>query len=324
MRRLCLAIALTAIFASIESAWSDAYPSRAVTMVVPFAAGGPTDALARTLATRMSASLGQPVIVENVTGAAGTIGVGHVAHAARDGYTLSIGNWTSHVVNGAVYELKYDLLNDFEPIARLPSNPQLIVSRSSLPARDLPELIDWLKANQGKATAGTGGVGTAAHVSGIYFQSVTDTQFQFVPYRGTGPAILDLIAGHIDIMFDQSSNSMEQVRGGLIRPYAVTAKSRLATAPDIPTVDEVGLPGFYVSVWHGLWAPKGTPDRIIAKLNAAAVDAMADEANRQRFTQLGLDIPPLEQQTPESFKSFQRSEADKWWPLIRKAKVAVQ
>ena len=255
-------------FASAGAVRAETYPSRPITMVVPFAAGGPTDTLARIVGERMRQALGQTIIVENTTGAAGSIAVGRVARSAPDGYTLSIGHWSTHVVNGAIYPLTYDLLKDLDPVALLPSNPQLIVATNGVPAKDLKELVAWVKANQSKVSAGTAGAGSASHVGGLYFEKFTDTHLTFVPYRGTGPAMLDLMAGQINLMLDQSSNSLPQVREGKIRAFAVTASKRLASAPDIPTVDEAGLPGFYISVWHGLWVPHGTPKDVIARYNA--------------------------------------------------------
>ena len=308
----------------VGTAQAQPYPSRPITFVVPFAAGGPTDTLARILTERMRAPLGQTVIIENATGAAGSIGVGRVARAAPDGYTVSIGHWSTHVVNGAIYSLPYDLLADFDPVALLPANPQLIVTRTSVPAKDLKELIDWLKQNQAKISAGTAGAGSASHVSGAYLQSITGTRFPFIPYRGTGPAIQDLIAGQLDIMVDQSSNSLPHVRNGKLKAYAVTAKSRLPSAPDIPSVDEAGMPGFYISVWHGLWVPKGTPKEAIEKLTAAVQETLADPAIRARLTELGQDIPPREQQTPEGLAAHHKAEIEKWWPIIRAANIKAE
>ena len=321
MRMQRAILILSVALASIVQASAGDFPSRPITLVVPFSVGGPTDSLARALSDRMSASLNQPVIIENVSGAGGTIGVGRVVHAKPDGYTLSIGNWTSHVINGAVYTLPYDLRQDLVPIALLPANPQLIVSRNTIPAKDLGELIAWIKLHQATLSVGTGGAGTAAHVSGAYFENITGTHFQFVPYRGTGPAMQDLVAGHIDVMFDQSAEALPLVRAGLAKAYAVTASARLASAPDIPTVDEAGLPGFYVSIWHGLWAPKGTPKEVISKLNRAMVAAMADADLKKRFADLGLELPASAQQTPEAFASFQKAEIEKWWPLIKAANI---
>jgi tripartite-type tricarboxylate transporter receptor subunit TctC len=297
------------------------YPTRPITIIVPAAAGGPTDTLTRILAERMRVFLGQPIIIENNGAAGGTVAVGRVARASADGYTVGVGQYGNYVLNGATYPLTYDLLKDFEPVALVASNPQLIVAKNAMPAKDLKELIAWLLANPGKASQGTAGAGSPAHVSGIYFQNTTGTRFQFVPYRGAAPAMQDLVAGQIDMLFDQASNSLSQVRAGRIRVYAVTSKSRLAAASDIPTVDEAGLPGFYVSVWHGVWLPKATPQDIVLKLNAAIVDALADSTVRQRLAELGQEIPPREQQTPEALRAYQIAEADKWWPLINAAGI---
>jgi tripartite-type tricarboxylate transporter receptor subunit TctC len=321
MRKIRFALAVALLVQCHEGALAQTYPSRPVTIVVPFAAGGPTDTLARIVSERMKDSLGQPVIVENTPGAAGSIGVGRVARAAPDGYTIGIGQWDTHVLNGAVHRLSYDLLNDFDPIALLPSNPQLIVVKKAMPADDLRGLIAWLRANPDKASQGTAGAGSAAHVSGAYFQRVTGTRFLFVPYRGAAPAMRDLIAGQIDLMFDQASNSLPHVRGGTIRGLAVTAKSRLSSAPDIPTVDEAGLPGFHISIWRGFWAPRGTPHEVIARLNAAVVDALADPRIKQRIADLGQDIPPLDRQTPQALGALQKAEIDKWWPIVKTAGI---
>jgi tripartite-type tricarboxylate transporter receptor subunit TctC len=272
----------------------------------------------------MRASLGQTVIIENATGASGTIGVGRVVRAAPDGYTLGIGHVGTHVVNGAIFALPYDLLNDLEPVALLPSNSLLIISKKAFPANDLKELIAWLKANPDKASAGTSGAGGGSHVNGVYFQNLTGTRFQFVPYRGTGPALTDLIAGQIDLMFDQASNSLGQVRAGTIKAYAVTAKARLPSAPEIPTVDEAGLPGFYTSTWYGLWVPRGTPRPVIAKLNAAVVEALADPVVQTRLGDQGLEFPPPEQQTPEALGAHHKAEIEKWWPIVKAASIKAE
>jgi tripartite-type tricarboxylate transporter receptor subunit TctC len=297
------------------------YPTRPITMIVPASAGGPTDAIGRIMAQRMRSSLGQTVIIEDVSGAGGSIGVGRVARSAPDGYTIGIGHWTHYVLNGAIYSLPYDLLKDFEPVAMIATGPLVIVAKKTLPAGNLKELVAWLTANPGRASAGTGGVGTPPHVAGLFFQKITGSSLQFVPYRGTGPAMLDLVAGQIDVMLEQASNVFPQLRGDTIRAYAVTAKTRIASAPDIPTVDEAGLPEFYISVWHGLWSPKGTPRDVIAKLNAAVVDALADPAVRTKLAELGQELPPREQQTPEALGAYQRAEIEKWWPIVKEAGI---
>jgi tripartite-type tricarboxylate transporter receptor subunit TctC len=324
MRTLRIAAACGVLWGGCAVASAQVYPSRPITMVVPFAAGGPVDTVARILSEPMRASFGQSIIVENVTGAAGSIGVGRVARAAPDGYTLSIGHWSTHVVNGAIYALPYDLLRDFEPIVLLPSNPMIVVSKNGVPAKDLKEFVGWIKANEGKVSAGTAGAGSATHVAGVYFQIVTGTRFQFVPYRGTGPALQDLVAGQIDFIVDQASNSLQHVREGRVRAYAVTANARLPSAPEIPTVVEAGLPSLDISVWYGLWAPRGTPKEIIAKLNAAAVQALSDPVVRQRFGELGLDIPPRDQLTPEALATYQKAEIEKWWPVIKGANIKTE
>jgi tripartite-type tricarboxylate transporter receptor subunit TctC len=322
MRSLLIVAALAGSLANIAGASAQNFPTRPVTIVVPFAAGGPADALARVIGDRMRVALGQQVIIENVAGAGGSVGVGRVVRAPPDGYTVSIGHWSTHVVNGAIYDLPYDLLKDLEPVAQLPSNPQWIVTNRRVPATNLKELVAWLKLNESKVSAGTAGPGSASHVAGVYFQQITGTHFPFVPYRGTGPALNDLIAGQIDLIVDQTSNSMAQVKAGAIKAYAVTAKERLPAAPDIPTVDEAGAPGLYISVWYGLWVPKGTPRDVVARLNAAAVDAMADPTVRGRMATFGLEIPARDQQTPEALGALQKAEIEKWWPIIKAAHIS--
>jgi len=300
------------------------YPARAVTLIVPFSAGGPTDTIGRIMAERMGRSLGQTVVVENTTGAGGSIGVGRVARAAPDGYALGIGHIGTHVINAAVYQLPFDVLKDLEPVAMIATNPQVIISKNAVPAKDLKELLAWVKSNQERVSIGTGGAGTPAHVSGVYFKNVTGTQAQIIHYRGAAPATQDLLSGQIDMMFDQAANSLPQVRAGRVKAYAVTSKTRLAAAPDIPTVDEAGLPGFYMAVWHGIWAPKATPKNVVGRLNSAITDALADPAVRQRLADLGQEIPPPEQQTPEALGAHHKAEIEKWWPLIKAAGIKAE
>jgi len=306
------------------SAGAEPFPSKQVTIVVPFSAGGPTDTLARILAERMSRTLGQSVIVDNTTGAAGTIGVTRVVRAAPDGYTIGIGHWSTHVVNPAIYPLPFNILDDLEPLAFIATNPQLLVTRKDFPASDLPGLIAYTKANPDKVTAGTAGVGAASHIGGLYFEEKTGTKVRFIPYRGGGPALQDVMASQIDIMFDQAANSIPQVQAGKIKAFAVTAKQRLKTMPDVPTVDEAGLPGLYIAVWHGLWAPKGTPKDVTAKLTAAILEALTDPQVRERFFALGQDIPEPAQQTPQALRAHHEAEIKLWWPLIKAANIKIE
>jgi tripartite-type tricarboxylate transporter receptor subunit TctC len=323
-RFLHLAAGAAALPALSGIASAQSYPSRPITMIVPANAGGPTDTIGRILAQRMQVTLGQNVIIENIGGASGTLGTNRVVRAAPDGYTIGLGGWNHYVVNGAAYQLPYDLLNDFAPVALLASGPQIILSKKDLPANNLPELIAWLKAHPDTVTFGTGGVAAPAHISGLSFQNVTGTKFVFVPHRGAGPAMQNLVAGQIDITFDQPTSALPQVKAGLVKAYAITARTRLASAPEIPTVDEAGLPGFYASVWHGLWVPKATPKDIIARLNAAIVDTLADAGVRQRLADLGQDIPAREQQSPEALGAFHKAEIEKWWPIIKAANIKAE
>jgi tripartite-type tricarboxylate transporter receptor subunit TctC len=321
MRKSLIAVALAAVCAIAADAAAQTFPSRPITIIVPFAAGGPSDVLARVLGERMRATLNQTVIVENVTGAGGTIGVTRAARAAADGYTISFGHLGTHVINGAIYPLTFDLLNDLEPIGLIGGNPQMVISKNAVPAKNLKELIAWIKANEANVTIGTAGVGSGSHFSGLYFQSLIGTKSRYVPYRGTGPAMQDLVAGNIDVMVDQASNVMPQVQGGRIRAYAVTASKRIAAGPDIPTVDEAGLPGYHIWLWSGLWAPKGTPKDVVARLNGALREALADQGVLKRFGDLGLEASAADQRTPEALRKHQKAEADKWWPMIKAAGV---
>jgi tripartite-type tricarboxylate transporter receptor subunit TctC len=320
-RFLHLAAGAAALPVAPRLARAQAYPSRPITAVVAFAAGGSGDTIARIMGDHMRKTLGQTIVVENVGGAAGTIGTGRVARAAPDGYTVIFGNWPTHVLNGAIYPLTYHVLNDFEPVAMLATESIVIVGKKALPPNNLKGLIAWLKDNPNKASAGTTGAGGVGHVIGLFFQKETGTQFQFVPYRGVGPAMQDLVSGQIDIMFDTSANSLPQVRGGTIKGFAVTSQARLESAPNLPTVDEAGLPGFHISNWRGLWAPKGTPKDVIAKLNDAVVKALADPDVRKRLGDLGQEIPPREQQTPEALAKYQKADIERWWPVIKAAKI---
>jgi tripartite-type tricarboxylate transporter receptor subunit TctC len=302
MNRASLAAILTTI-ALTGTAAADGYPNRPVTFIVPYGAGGPVDTMARTLSEAMRATLGQPIVIENVTGANGTIGVGRAVHAAPDGYTVSIGNWPSHITNGAIYNLSYDIQKDLIPVARLPQNPYIAVVRKDLPAKNLKDFIGWLNERPGNATEGTAGLGSGQHIAGVYFQKITGTRFQFIPYKaGSADIIRDITAGHIDFTFDQ----------------------RLDAAPDIPTVDEAGAPGVYILTWYGLWLPKGAPQEAVDKLGAAARAAMADPAVRQRLLALGQQIPPPEQQTAAALAAYQKAEIEKWHPLIKEAGIKAE
>lgn len=316
------ALIATLTFSGVAVA--DNYPSHPITIVVPFSAGGPSDAMARILAERMKTTLGETLLIENVTGAGGSLGVGRAVRAPADGYTISFGHLGTHVANGAIYKLGYDLVTDLDPVVLLPSNPMIIVSKNAAPAKSLKELLAWIKASPNPVTAGTAGAGSGSHIAGLYFENVAGIKLQYVPYRGTAPAMNDLIAGQIDLIIDQTSNSISQVRAGSIRAYAVTDSKRVDTATDIPTTDEAGLPGFHMTLWSGLWVPKGTPTEIVAKLNAAAVDAMNDPSVRKQLENLGLQMPPADQLSPEALGNWQKAEIAKWWPLIKAANVKVE
>jgi tripartite-type tricarboxylate transporter receptor subunit TctC len=321
MNAIVAAVLATAGLAWIGAAQAEVYPSHPLALIVPFPAGGPTDTLARIITERMRLSLGQPVVIENVTGAGATIGVGRAVNASPDGYTFVLGNWTSHVGPGAIYKLPYDVLTDLAPISMISASPLMIVGKTAIPAGDGKGLIAWLKANPNTASAATVGVGSAAHVCMIYFRDQTGTQFQMVPYRGGAPAIQDMVAGQIDLMCAEASQTLPHLRSGKIKAFAVMSKSRWPAAPEVATMDEVGVPGMYISFWNALWAPKGTPKDIIAKLNAAVAEALADPAVRQRLTDLGHVIATREEQTPEGLAAFHRAEIEKWFPIIKAANI---
>jgi tripartite-type tricarboxylate transporter receptor subunit TctC len=321
--KLSIAVSL-AIVVGGNAATAQTYPSRPITVIVPFAAGGVTDIVARIVSERMKTALGQSVIAENVTGAGGTIGVTRLFRSAPDGYTIAIGQWSSHVGAGAMYSLPFDLVSDFEPVSMLSLAPIWLIGRSNLPARDVKELVGWLKANPDKASAATIGPGSGAHMCMVYFQNMTGTKLQLVPYRGAAPAMQDMFAGQVDLLCPEAGQTLPQYRAGTIKAYAVLMQKRWFAAPDVPTIDEAGVPGLHFPFWHGLWAPKGTPREIIAKLNAAVVETLADPGVRQRFNELGHEIVPREQQTPEALTAYHRAEIAKWWPIIKAANIKLE
>ncbi len=324
MRKLLVVMSALMVLSGIASAQAQTYPLRPVTLVVPYPPGGTSDLIARILSEPMKASLGQPIIIENVGGAGGTIGVGRVARAAPDGYTLGIGNVSTYVLNGAAYTLSYDLLKDFEPVALLTSNPLMIVAKNAAPASDLKSLVSWIKANRDQISVATVGAGSSAHIAGVYFENTIGVRFNFVPYRGGAPAVQDLVSGQVDLMFIQATDAVPHVRAGRIKGFAVTASKRMPSVPDVPTVDEAGLPGFYMIIWNGLWVPKGTPKTLTAKLNAAAIQALADPTVQQRLADLGQELPPPDRLTPDALAAQQKAEAEKWWPIIRAAHIKAE
>ena len=320
MRRLAVAVALT-VFAGIVSAQAQTYPTRQITLVVPFPPGGSTDVAARILAEHMRARLGQAVVIENVGGAGGSIAVGRVARAAPDGYTIDIGQWDTHV-GSIIYKLDYDLQKDFEPIGLISVNPQLMVAKKDLPASNLKELVAWMKANPDKINFVN--QNAAANVTGVMFEKLTGQKLHYIPYRGAGPAMTDLVSGQVDLLVVQGAVALPQIRAGKIKAIANLSPQRSASMSDIPTSDESGVPGLYMSGWFGFFAPKGTPKDVIATLNSAMVQALADPAVRARFVELGLDVASREQQTPEGLSAFQKAEIEKWWPIIKEAGVQAQ
>jgi tripartite-type tricarboxylate transporter receptor subunit TctC len=310
-----------ALSAAIDDVKAQGVLARGITLVVPFPAGGPTDTIGRIMAEGLQSVLGQSVIVENNPGATGSIGAGRVARSEANGHTLILGTVATHVFNGAAYDLKYDVVKDFEPVSLIAFDPQIIVVKKAMPVADLPQLIAWLRDNPDKAVAGTAGVGSTSHVSAVNFQALTGTKFRLVPYRGLGLAMVDLMGGHIDILFDLAANSLPQVEKGTVRALAVTSASRLPAAPTIPTVDEAGLPGFYFLNWHAIWAPRGTPASVTARLNAAVQMVLADKRSLQRLADIGQQRPPVEQQTPEALVDYQKEEIARWWPVIKAANI---
>jgi len=321
MKRAAVALVLAIAAAHSAAAQAQPFPSRPITLIVPFPAGGPTDTLARILGERMRASLGQPILIENVTGAGASIGVSRAAQAAPDGYTVHLGNWTSHVGGGAMYPAVHEAALELAPISLISATPLMIIGKNALPPNNARELIDWLKANPGKASAATVGAGSAAHVCELYFQQKTGTSFAFVPYRGGAPVLQDLVAGQIDFFCAEASQTLSFLRAGNIKAFAVMARERWPGAPDVPTFDEIGVPGMYISFWNGMWAPKGTPPEPIARLNGALVETLADPAVRQRLTELGHVIFPREEQTPAGLAAFYRAEIEKWWPIMQAANI---
>lgn len=322
LRGSLLAIGL--LISAALPASADDYPNKPITVIVPFPAGGPTDAIIRNLGERMRMSLGQPLIVEYVSGATGTIGTTRLYRSPPDGYTIICGHFGTFATNGAVYDLPYDLVTGFTPISLLPRNPYLIVGKKDLAANNLREFMAYLKANPGKINMGHPGVGTGPHLLALQLANSVGSTMNYVPYRGSGPAMSDLVAGQIDLMVDQVQTSSGQVKGGTIKAFAIAAPTRSNTVPDVPTVDEAGAPGLHMSLWYGFWAPGGTPAPIVKKLQAAVQDALADPEVRGRLTSLGMDIPPREQQTPEALVAQQKADIAVWWPVIKAANIKMQ
>jgi tripartite-type tricarboxylate transporter receptor subunit TctC len=323
-RFLHLAAGAAALPAVSGIATAQTYPTRPITMIVPYPPGGLFDALARVLAEPMRAALSQPVVIENIGGAGGSIGVGRVARAVPDGYTVTVGSADQFVVNAAIYSLQYDVVKDFEPVALLMSGPTLIVSKTGVPSNNLKELIAWLKANHNKVVQGHNGSGGAQHLCGIELQRAAGASWQFVPYRGAAPALQDVIGGRVDVLCPSPAGSLAMVQSGLMRAYAVTGSTRLPALPDIPTAEESGFPELHILVWGGLFAPKGTPENAIAKLNSAVMSSLANPAVRRQLANLGQEIPPPERQTPEALRALQKAEIEKWWPIIKEAGIKAE
>jgi len=319
MKKLIVAFALT--LAAIAPAAAQPFPSRPITLIVPFPPGGSTDTAARIMAERMRPILGQPIVIENVGGAGGSIGVGRVARAPADGYTIDIGQWDTHV-GSIIYKLNYDLEKDFEPIGLISNNPQLMVAKKNLAANNLNELVALMKKDPGKVTFVN--QNAAAHVSGILMQQLTKTEVTFIPYRGAGPAMTDLVSGQVDLLVVQGAVALPQVRAGTIKAIANLSPQRSASMADIPTSDETGVPGLYMSGWFGFWAPKGTPKDVIGTLNKATREVLADPTTKAKFSELGLDVAQPAQQTPEGLAAFQKAEIEKWWPIIKGAGIKAE
>ena len=313
MRKLILGLA-GALISGVVAAHAQSFPSRPITLIVPFPPGGSTDTAARILADKMKPILGQSVIIENVGGAGGSIAVGRVARAAPDGYTIDIGQWDTHV-GSIIYNITYDLQKDFDPIGLISVNPQLMVAKKNLQANRLNELVAWMKANPGEAKFVN--QNAAAHVTGILMEKATGTKVTYIPYRGAGPAMTDLISGQVDLLVIQGAAALPQVRAGTIKAIANLSPQRSASMPDIPTSDETGVPGLYMSGWFGFFGPKGMPKEAVDKLNGAMRQVLADPTVKARFTELGLDVASPQQQTPEGLAAFQKAEIDKWWPIIK-------
>ncbi len=317
MKKLVIALALLAT-GLCANAFAQSFPSRQITLIVPFPPGGSTDVAARIMAERMRSVLGQPIVIENVGGAGGSIAVGRVARAAPDGYTIDIGQWDTHV-GSIIYNLNYDLVKDFEPVGLISVNPQLLIGRKDLPANRLSELVAWMKANPGAAKFVD--QNAAARISGLLLQQLTGTQVTFIPYRGAGPAMTDLISQQVDLLVVQGAVALPQVRAGTVKAIANLSPQRSASMPDIPTSDETGVPGLYMSGWFGFFAPKGTPKDVIAKMNGAMSQVLADPTTKAKFSELGLDVASPQQQTPEGLAAFHKAEIEKWWPIIKAANI---
>lgn len=324
IHRITRGLAAALVASTALAAYAQGYPGKPITLIVPFAAGGPTDTIARVLGERMSRSLGQTIVVENVAGAGGTIANNKVLNSPHDGYTVEIGHVGTHVLAPAVQDIKTNYLTEFEPVGMVAANAQVMVVNPSVPVNTLKEFVEYVKKNPGNVSYGTGGPGTPSHVMAVDFGNRAGAPLNIIHYKGSGPALQDVIAGHVNSTFDQAATALTQVRAGRVRPLAVTAKTRLASAPDIPTVDEAGLPGFYMSIWHALWVPKGTPHDVVMKLNAAAREALADPAIKKKLEGIGQEIPPVDQQSPEALRAFQKAETDKWVPVIRNAGIKAQ